>query len=83
MVENKFMDNVLSELISGDLAKKIAAGMFIFALLFFVTVSGILFYHWKKYEPTNLKMPTFAAVYFIGSLVFITAAAYFLNLFTK
>jgi len=51
--------------------------------IFFAIVSVILFYHWKRYEATNVKIAFATTIYFGVSALFFGWAAYYLFIFIK
>ena len=66
------------ELLSSPYTRSVIAGAFGLALLFFIIISVILFYHWRRYEPSNGKIFFSALVYLGGSALFFIGAIYFL-----
>lgn len=77
------MNYPIADLLSSPYVSRILAGAFGLALLFFIIISIILFYHWRRYEPSNGKIFFSALIYLGGSAVFFMGAAYFLFSFIK
>ena len=51
--------------------------------IFFAIVSVILFYHWKRYETTSVKIAFITIIYFGVSILLFGGAAYYLFIFIK
>ena len=77
------MNQPINDLLSSPYTARVLAGAFGFSLLFFVVISIILFYHWRRYEPSNGKIFFSALIYLGGSAVFFMGAVYFLFSFIK
>lgn len=77
------MNYSIADLLSSPYATRVLVGAFGFVLVFFVIISIILFYHWRRYEPSNGKIFFSALVYLGGSAMFFMGAVYFLFSFIK
>lgn len=77
------MNYPIADLLSSPYTARVLAGAFGLALLFFVIISVILFYHWRRYEPSNGKIFFSALIYLAGSALFFIGAIYFLFSFIK
>ncbi|MEK7069567.1 MAG: hypothetical protein AAB822_01570 [Patescibacteria group bacterium] len=77
------MNYTIADLLSVPYATRVLVGAFGFALVFFAIISVILFYHWRRYEPSNGKIFFFALIYLGGSAMFFMGAIYFLFSFIK
>lgn len=77
------MNYPIADLLSSPYMLRVLVGAFGLALLFFVIISVVLFYHWRRYEPSNGKIFFSALVYLGGSGMFFVGAVYFLFSFIK
>ena len=77
------MNQSIAELLANPYAFRVFEGIFGATFIFFVAVSVILFYHWKRYEPTSVKIPSITIIYFGVSILLFGGAAYYLFIFIK
>ena len=77
------MNYGIAELLTNPYVSRILAGILGATFIFFVVISVILLYHWRKYEPSNGKV-IFASFIYSGGAVFLFGGAfYYLFLFIK
>lgn len=77
------MNPSIAELLANPYISRVLEGILGATFIFFVAVSVVLLYHWRKYESTNIKISFTAIIYFAGSVVLFGGAAYYLFLFIK
>lgn len=77
------MSSGVVELLANPYVPRILMGILGATLIFFVVVSVILLYHWKRYESTNVKIAFVTTIYFTGFIILFSGAAYYLFLFIK
>ena len=77
------MNQSIAELLANPYAFRVLAGIFGATLIFFVAVSVVLLYHWKRYETASVKIAFVTMIYFGVSLLLFGGAAYYLFIFIK
>jgi hypothetical protein len=46
-------------------------GIFVIFLVFYMIMSGILFYHWRKYGRSNVAVVAAELIFFLGTGLFV------------
>ena len=77
------MNQSVAELLANPYAFRVLAGIFGATLIFFVAVSVVLLYHWKRYETASVKIAFVTMIYFGVSILLFGGAAYYLFIFIK
>jgi len=77
------MDHPIIAMLSSPYTVRTLAGALVFSLIFFLIISVMLFYHWRKYEPSNSRIFSSVLIYLGGSAIFFIGAVYFLFSFIK
>ena len=77
------MNQSIAELLANPYAFRVFEGIFGATFIFFVAVSVILFYHWKRYETTSVKIAFITIIYFGVYILLFGGAAYYLFIFIK
>jgi len=77
------MNPDIAELLANPYTSRILEGIFGATLIFFVAVSVVLLYHWKRYETASVKIAFVTMIYFGVSLLLFGGAAYYLFIFIK
>ena len=74
---------VFNNLLTNPHFPNVIEGLIAVIFLFFIIISVILLYHWKKYESGNKKMFFVTIIYFGVSGILLSGLSYYLFLLIK
>ena len=77
------MNSSIAELLANPYVPRVLTVILGATLIFFVVISVVLLYHWKKYESITVGTFFITIIYFAGSVILFGGAAYYLSLFVK
>lgn len=77
------MNLAIKDLLTNPYTPRVFEGLFALIFLFFIIISVILIYHWKKYELGNKKVFFVTIIYLGVSVMLLFGLSYYLFLLIK